>query len=128
LLVLAGVARLASRIPGRSTRTAVRIVRRHARWPARLLVAAVALHVALPALGLDDDPAGRIRHAALLAIIGAIGWLAIALVGAATEILSERLDLTVRDNLRARRAQTQAVIARRVSAVVIGVVTAAAML
>jgi small-conductance mechanosensitive channel len=128
LLVLAVVARLLCRLPGRAARDAARIVHRHCRWPARVLVAGVALQASLPALELPEDAGDRVRHALLLAVIGAVGWLAIALVGAGTEILAGRLDLSVRDNLRARRAKTQATIARRVGAVVIGIVTAAAML
>jgi len=128
LLLVTALARALCRIPGRGARAAARIVHRHCRWPARVLVAAIALQVSLPALDLIDEAGDRVRHAVLLVIVGAVGWLAIALVGAAAEILAARLDVSVSDNLRARRARTQAMIARRVGAVVIGIVTVAAML
>lgn len=64
----------------------------------------------------------------MLAVIASIGWLAVALVAAAVELLTARLDTSVSDNLRARRAKTQATIARGAAAMIIGFVTATAML
>lgn len=119
---------LLGRLPGPKTRPTAAILRRHVARPSRLLVAAIALVVTLPALDLSTVTGDRTRHAVILVITGAVGWLAIALVGAGVEILADRLDISAPDNLRARRAKTQATIARGVAGVVIGFVTATAML
>jgi small-conductance mechanosensitive channel len=128
LAVHAVAVRLFVRVPRRGARAAADIVARRCGRASRLLVAAAALALSLPAIDLSERLAGHIRHALVLVIIGAVGWLLIELAGAATDILTTRLDLSAADNLRARRAQTQAMIARRVSAVVIGIVTVAVML
>ncbi len=84
--------------------------------------------IGLPLLRLEPDVQRPIRHALVLVIIAAVGWLLVRIIGAAAEILSRRLNLDSPDNLRARRAQTQAMIAGRVSAVVIITITVAVML
>jgi small-conductance mechanosensitive channel len=104
------------------------VIRRHVATPSRLLVAALAVLGTLPALELDPLPESRVRHALVLVMIGAIGWLIVAVIGAACEILTARIDTSGPDNLRQRRAKTQATIARGVASVVVGFVTATAML
>jgi small-conductance mechanosensitive channel len=104
------------------------VLRRHVAGPSRILVATVAVLATLPALELDPLPESRVRHAVVLAMIGAVGWLVVGLIGAASEILTDRIDTSGPDNLRQRRAKTQATIARGVASVVVGFVTATAML
>jgi small-conductance mechanosensitive channel len=104
------------------------VVRRHIADPSRVLVATVAVLGTLPALELDPLPESRMRHALVLVLVGSIGWLIVAAIGAACEILTARIDTSGPDNLRQRRAKTQATIARGVASVVVGFVTATAML
>ncbi len=104
------------------------VLRRHVAGPSRIRAAAVAVLATLPALELDPLPESRVRHAVVLAMIGAVGWLVVGLIGAASEILTDRIDTSGPDNLRQRRAKTQATIARGVASVVVGFVTATAML
>jgi small-conductance mechanosensitive channel len=122
------VVRLASRVLGARTRTVARVVHRHLSGPLRLLAAGIAARVGLAAADAGDRIASPVAHALSLVIIAAVGWLAVGLVATGADLLADRMDVTTSDNLRARRARTQAVIARRVAAVVILVVTAAVML
>lgn len=116
------------RLPAGPARTAAEILIRYADHPARWLLGSATLAVGLPVLRLEADVQRPVRHALVLVVIAAVGWLLVRLIGAGAEILSRRLNLDDPDNLRARRAQTQAMIAGRVSAVVVIIVTAAVML
>jgi hypothetical protein len=104
------------------------VLRRHVANPSRFLVAVIAVSATLPALELEPDTEGRVRHGVVLLMIAAVGWLVVGMIGAASEILTGRIDTSGPDNLRQRRAKTQATIARGVATVVVGFVTATAML
>lgn len=119
---------LLARLPGPRARREAAVLRRHVANPSRVLVGAIALSATLPALGLEPLHEGRVRHAVTLLMIASIGWLAVGVVGAVCAILTERIDTSGPDNLRQRRAKTQATIARGLATVVIGFVTATAML
>jgi small-conductance mechanosensitive channel len=120
--------RLLCRLLGARSRAAARVVRVHLGGPLRLLAAALVVRIGLGVADIGDRVVHPIVHALTLVVIAAVGWLAVGLVAAGADLLADRMDIGTADNLRARRARTQAVIARRVSAVVIVVVTGAAML
>ncbi|MFZ5655261.1 MAG: hypothetical protein ACOY42_12820 [Pseudomonadota bacterium] len=78
------------------------------RRPARLLLALIALLWLMPALTeIDPQPSALIRHGLGVAAIGAVTWLAAALVDAGADILRGRYDIARPDNLEARRMHTQ---------------------
>jgi small-conductance mechanosensitive channel len=104
------------------------VLRRHVANPSRFVVAAIAVTATLPALGLEPDAEARVRHVLVLLMIASVGWLVVGIIGAACAILTDRIDTSGPDNLRQRRAKTQATIARGVATVVVGFVTATAML
>ena len=104
------------------------VLRRHVANPSRFVVAAIAVGATLPALELEPAAEGRVRHAMMLLMIASMGWLVVGIIGAACEILTDRIDTSGPDNLRQRRATTQATIGRGVATVVVGFVTATAML
>lgn len=122
------ITRALVRLPARRARAAAEIVSSYAEHPSRWLLGSATLAIGLPLLQLEPDVQRPIRHGLVLVIIAAVGWLLVRLVGAGAELLSRRLNLENPDNLRARRAQTQAMITRRISAVIIITVTAAVML
>ncbi len=93
-----------------------------------LVVASGTALVGVRALERDGHDLGAVRHGVALVIIGAVAWLLIALVGAGADLVAGRFDVGSADNLRARRVHTQAVILRRISGVLIGLVAAAVML
>src|SRR3546814_12331222 len=65
---------------------------------------------------------GRILFAAL------VGWMALSLVGALRHIVELRSDISVADNLRARRRRTRLRILHRIAQFVIGFITASVLL
>src|SRR3546814_2785904 len=65
---------------------------------------------------------GRILFAAL------VGWMALSLVGALRHIVELRSDISVADNLRARRRRTRVRILHRIAQFVIGFITVSVML
>jgi small-conductance mechanosensitive channel len=84
------------------------------RAPLRFIVPLLLLSLALPAVP-EVGPAAQslLRHVLSVAVIGAITWLAIALVDAATLVVMNRYDVARPDNLEARRIHTQALVLER---------------
>jgi small-conductance mechanosensitive channel len=101
---------------------------RRAHKAAQLLVAVL---VALAAVSTTTD-AGAWRapllHGLLLTAIGAGGWLVGSLLLGAEEAVTARLHLDDPANLRARRAQTQLTVLRRITIAVVGVLAVGAAL
>jgi small-conductance mechanosensitive channel len=100
----------------------------HCRWPARAVVALAALLLALPTVRLEAGPHATLLHVLLLALVAASAWLAERVVRVAEGALIRRYDITVPDNLRARRARTQVRVLGRVVVVAIVILAAAIML
>lgn len=104
-----------------------RMLRQRARWPARLVVVAVAALLSVPAAGLGDltDP---VQHVLTVLLIVAVAWLLLRSVGVVEDAALRRFTIEMKDNLHARRKRTQALVLRRVASVVIFVFAAAAVL
>lgn len=99
------------------------------RGPLRLIVPLLLLSLALPAVPeIGPAASALLRHLLGLAVIGAITWLAIALVDAATAVIINRYDVARPDNLEARRVHTQALVLERTVVVLIGLLGLAAAL
>ncbi len=92
------------------------------RGPSRVILPALAVQFALPALDLPPGAAQPLRHALSLVLIVAVTWLAIQVIRAAGELVMARYDMQVSDNLQARRIHTQIRVLVRIVAVVLGVV------
>lgn len=98
------------------------------RAPARWLFPLLGLLLALIALPLPTNVAGPIRHGIVIVLIGIAGWLVVRLIDAMGDIMSARYDVTVADNLEARKVRTQFQVLRRIGAVLIGVFAVGGML
>jgi small-conductance mechanosensitive channel len=109
------------------TRTDDILVRR-LRQPTRWLFATVALVLAQPAMRLGPVGQDWWRFLAGLLTPALVGWLAVALLTAANDIVQERADISVADNLRARRRRTRAGILYRIGLFVVMLVTICLML
>ena len=100
----------------------------HGRRPAKLILPLLALFLALPATSLPPEPMGVIRHIIALGMIAAIAWLLIILIDVFEDVASERYKIGVRDDLRARKIQTQIHVLRRTAIVVACIVAFSVML
>jgi len=96
--------------------------------PARWLLIAVALSFVQPLIPLSAAAQTAWSRLSGLLVPALIGWLAIALLGAINDIVQDRADISVADNLRARRRRTRAGILYRVGLFVVLLITFCMML
>ncbi|MFA5964904.1 MAG: mechanosensitive ion channel domain-containing protein [Sphingomonas sp.] len=104
------------------------ILIRRLRTPTRWLFVAFALSAAQPALALTEAALEVWSRGAGLILPGLFGWTAVALLGAAADIVVARADVSVTDNLRARRRRTRADILHRIAVFAVLLVTFCMML
>ena len=123
-IVFALVERTARRAEREGSAAIVARTRGLARW----ILVAVALAMVQPALGLTRAQATLWARAAGLVIPGLMGWFAVVTLGNVVDVLSRRADISVEDNLRARRRRTRLGILQRIGAFVIVLVTICMML
>lgn len=96
--------------------------------PLRLLFMVAAFIAVLPALDLEAKNEEVVRRVLALAVPGLLGWLAIRFLKTVRGLVEHRSDISVRDNLRARRRRTRVAILYRVAVILVGVVTLCFML
>lgn len=101
---------------------------RHAKRPSRLIFMLFALVLVLPVLGIPEDVMNGIGRALSLVLTAAFGWLAFSLTQTINDIVADRYDLSVADNLKAREIHTRVRVLQRVLAVIILIVTASVIL
>jgi small-conductance mechanosensitive channel len=89
-------------------------LQKHLGKPARAIFLLTCLVIVLPVVpGLPDDIEGILRRAFIMLGIIALGWLAIGCVYLLQTLMLRRYDLTVENNMRARRIHTQFQLFRR---------------
>ncbi|MDR3740017.1 MAG: mechanosensitive ion channel [Terracidiphilus sp.] len=104
-------------------------IRRYLQAPARAVLLTILLRVALSFVpGLPDSTSGPLDQAVEIALVLALGWFGIGCVYVAQAFVLRKADLTVADNLRARRLHTQMQFVRRVAIGAVVLVDAAALL
>ncbi|WP_083672211.1 mechanosensitive ion channel family protein [Sphingomonas montana] len=96
--------------------------------PLRWIFCAIALTAVLPALRLNDDAADIWQRVFGLGVPALMGWLLIAILNALQDVMIARTDITVEDNLRARRKRTRAGILHRITVFLVLVITLCMML
>lgn len=99
-------------------------IRKLLRW----LMLAIALAAVQPALDLTRGQATLWGRIAALLVPGLMGWCAIVAVGTVTDVMIRHADISVADNLRARRRRTRLGIFQRIFVSVILLVTICTML
>ena len=116
--------RLAARTPGSSDDVFVAAAYQPLRW----VLVAIALASARRFVSLTGFGDRIWTQIAGLIVPALIGWLAIALVRALGRTVELRFDISVADNLRARRRRTRSAILGRIAILAIGFVTICLML
>jgi small-conductance mechanosensitive channel len=80
---------------------------KHLRGPSRVFVLLLALKIAAPLLRVPADMHGLIDQLTSVLVIAAVTWLVVAATRVGRTLLSVRFDVTVADNLQARKVHTQ---------------------
>jgi len=102
---------------------------RHTRQPISLILPiAAAQLVAASHLFLPDEFLSGFRHALAIGQIIAVSWLIIRLVSAIEEVMGQRYRLDAKDNLAARRVQTQVKMLRRIISITVYIVALSAIM
>ena len=100
-----------------------KIVRR-LRRPAQVLVMITGVGLVLPVIDILHPYLSPLQKGLAVVWFVALGWLMIALVYCVEDVLILRYDVSVADNLRARRARTQMQVMRRMAIVLLILVDA----
>jgi small-conductance mechanosensitive channel len=101
---------------------------RHGQGPARIIFPLIALMVVVPYLNLPPRSISPVRHVITLGLIASVAWLLIAMLDVFEDVATAALNVSVQDNLRARKVQTQVHVLHRIVAAVIVIVALSIML
>lgn len=101
---------------------------RHSKKPAQLLLPLIGVILITPVLRVPPEFRAAMNHVIGLFIVGSIAWLSIAMTGVFSDMIAAKYDVSVKDNLTARRVQTQVHVLRRILVVVIVVISVSVML
>lgn len=101
---------------------------KHCAAPSRILLPLLGLHIALPRALPDPDAAAVAGDISTVLVVLAIAWLLMRLAGALQHVFLSHFDVSVSDNLRARKVHTQVDIVRKIAVVVIGILALVAIM
>ncbi|HEX4264046.1 MAG TPA: mechanosensitive ion channel domain-containing protein [Verrucomicrobiae bacterium] len=94
----------------------------------RVAVPVIAIILALPILGLPPAYSGLVSKASSLLIIGSISWALFQGVNAMEDFVIGKYDISVADNLQARKVHTQVKVISKTVYFIIGIFTVASAL
>lgn len=106
--------RIAGHAQRRSTAKTDGLVLARIRRPLRAVFVAVAVSFVARFLPMDGDVQDMWHQALGFVVPALLGWLAVAALRATQDVVEIRADITVEDNLRARRKRTRAAILGRI--------------
>ena len=101
---------------------------RHSRAPLRLLLVLISILLLVPLVDIPASTKEVLARSIGLAIVAVFGWLAIALLSMAEDVMAERYPVTARDNYGARALQTRMKVLRSAGVVVVSVITLSVIL
>jgi small-conductance mechanosensitive channel len=101
---------------------------RNMRWPTRLIIPLAAVEVALTSVNVSQGLRTDLLRGIGVALVFAVGFLIVRLTYVFDDVILARYQLDVTDNLKARRIHTQIQVLRRVTVVVVAVVSIAVVL
>ena len=94
----------------------------------RVIIPVVGVLFALPVLGLPSEFSTVVGHASSILIIGTVAWILFQIVSWGEKAVLASHDITVADNLHARRIYTQVHVFSTVLHVIIAIFTAGSIL
>jgi small-conductance mechanosensitive channel len=101
---------------------------RVARQPLRLALCLIGVRAALGLTAASESWHGAVDHLLVIALIGSLGWLAVAVLLIIEAVVLGRHSVEVADNRRARRLRTQMILARRIGVALVVVLTAGSVM
>lgn len=101
---------------------------RRLRGPIRATLIVVAVLFVLPLIAVRGIPDEFGRHLLSLCLIGAISWLLIKTTYVLEDCVVHRFDVEQKDNLRARKIQTQFKVLKRIVTVIVCIIALGTML
>jgi small-conductance mechanosensitive channel len=116
--------RLSARTPSKADEMVVERIAGPLRW----ILIAVALSMAQRGIDLKPWAAALWQQIAGFVVPGLVGWLAIAIIKALSDVTMVRNDISVADNLRARRKRTRVGILTRIAVFAVVFLTVCMML
>ena len=93
----------------------LRATSRVARQPLRLALCLIGARTALRLTSAAEEWYGAVDHILLIALIGSVAWLAVAVLLIIETAVLGRHSVDMADNRRARRLRTQMILARRIA-------------
>jgi small-conductance mechanosensitive channel len=104
-------------------------LQQHLGKPARAIFLLTCLFIILPLIpGLPDNIDAIVRHVLVMLVVVALGWFAIGCIYVLQDFLLRRYDLSVENNIRARRVHTQFQLFRRILITFVVIVDIGALL
>lgn len=101
---------------------------RIARQPLRLALCLIGVRAALGLTAAGENWHGGVDHLLLIALIGSLAWLAVAVLLIIEAVVLGRYSVDVADNRRARRLRTQMILARRIGVALVVVLAAGSVM
>ena len=95
---------------------------RRLRGPVRTTVIVLAVRFVFPLLGLAEQTGKVLNHAFSILIISAVSWLLIKATYVLEDCIVARFDVEQKDNLRARKIQTQFKVLKHIATVVVCII------
>lgn len=120
--------KLVRRWARRATLTSANAAIEHLRLPVLWVLIALGLSAVRPGLALNANASATWLQLVGLVFPALLGWVAVALLGVASDVVKDSADIAVADNLRARRRRTRADILYRIAVCVVLLVTFCLML
>ena len=122
------VVRVLGHFARRSSSPIDEVLLKHLRRPARWIMVAVAIRLAIDPLGLPVGVESFAKTIFGLVLIVLVSWALIRATYVLNDVLALRFKLDVKDNLRARKIHTQLKVLRRIMVIIIVIIASASML
>jgi small-conductance mechanosensitive channel len=119
---------LVIRAVGKTEFKADDIIVSETRGPLSWALLILSVRAVLPWISLPEEMVETVQQILLVSAVLCVGWLLLRLTSAVEEVVEQRFDVTVADNLRARAVHTQVRALRNVARLVIVVLTLGAAL